>query len=138
MKNNNLFDLSFKTLFLSFWFIIWHKWIALPNLSFDIVCVLIFDFLAIIYILYLTYLYLKKSPIDSITIFYRISVLLAFIFSLFTFVLYPKAIIVFYIKNLFVIICIYISSKKLMTYHKEDGLVGIIASILLLTLEFLY
>ena len=138
MKKNNFLELCFIFLFLSFWGIIWYKWIAIAPVAFDFISTIVFSSLAMLYILYTIFDYFKNKNTLPIILLYRISVLLTFISSLLSFVLFPTTLSFFYAKNLLAIICIYVSSKKLTKFKYEDGLVGILSSILLIVLEFLY
>ncbi len=136
MKENNFFDSSFKILFLFFWVIIWYKWVALSNNTLELFLVNIFSIASLLYIIFSTILIIQKKDINPIIIWYRISILASFVSCLFSFILYPTSLIYFHIKNILIIICIYISYKKLFTYKIEEGLVGIIASVLLLVMSF--
>lgn len=123
----------FRTLFISFWIIVWYKWIVLSNIETDYILLISFITLSIIYIT----LNLKKERYEILTK-YRISIIFSFAFSSISLLVLPTNILFLNIKTLVNIICGYISYKTLFKYHIEEGLVGIISSILLLVITFLY
>lgn len=133
----NFFESNFRFLFISFWIIIWYKWIVLSNPQVEIIMSNSFIFLSIIYIIIFTIFY-KKHHIDKIIFRYRISILISFIFSCISFLLFPTNLFLLNLKTLFTIISIYISYNMLFKCKIEEGLVGIISSILLLVITFLY
>ena len=109
MINTKFMDNYFKFLFLSFWPIIWYELI-----------------------------FVSDPFIKSITLYYRISTLTAFIFTLFSLLLFPTSLFFLTLKVIFVFIYLYLSYTKLFKYKIEEGLVGILASLLLLVIMFRY
>lgn len=135
--SKRFFEYSFRFLFILFWIIIWYKWVVLSNTHIEILLISIFIPVSILYII-LFYIFYKKQNEKKITLYYRTSVLISFIFSLISFVLLPTSLIFLNIKSIFIIVCIYTSYKMLFKYKIEEGLVGIISSVLLLVITFLY
>ena len=110
MINTKLIDNYFKFLFLSFWPIIWYELVFVSD-----------PFI--------------KSTL--VTLYYRISTLTAFISTLFS-LIYPTNLLFLSFKVIFIFMYLYISYTKLFKYKIEEGLVGILASLLLLVIMFRY
>lgn len=138
INSSKFIDNYFKFLVLLFWPIIWYKWTIISTYTIDLTLVMAFSILSIIYfILYLYFCY-KKQKIEKIIVIYRITLVLSFISTLFSFLLYPTSILLLLIKIIFIGICFYYSCLKVFKYKLEEGLVGILSCILLLIITFLY
>ncbi|WP_243444913.1 hypothetical protein [Romboutsia maritimum] len=138
MDKNNFFDNYFKLLTLLFWPIILYKWLFIANESVEYKLFIIFAILSIIYIISFLFIFYKDKNIKLITILYRISTLLAFLFTLGSFLLFPKNLFWLYLKMLFLILYFYFSCVKVSKYKIDEGVVGIIGSILLLVITIFY
>ena len=138
MNRTNFFDNYFKFLVLLFWPLIWYKWVIISDFIIDLVLVSIFCVLAIIYVILYLLDFNQKPKLDNIVHFYRISLLLAFISTLFSFILFPTNIFLLLLKAVFIIICFYYSCIKVFKYKIDEGLIGILSCILLLAITFLY
>ncbi len=138
MNNINFFDNFFRFIFLLFWSMIWYKWVALSNSTVEVLMSTIFLILSVLYIVSFFIFYIKNKNIPQIVFHYRIVILSTFISSSISFLLVPTNIFLFYTKTFLIAFCIYLSYIKLFKYKIEEGLVGILSSILLLVITFLY
>lgn len=136
MVNNKFLDKYFKFLFLCFWPMIWYELIFVPDPIIKSIFVTIYCILSIIYILLL--IRFKDNNLKSISLYYKISTLTSFIFTLFSLLLFPTNILFFILKIIFIFIHLYISYIKLFQHKIEEGLVGVIASLLLLVIIVRY
>ena len=136
MINTKFIDNYFKFLFLSFWPIIGYELIFVSDPFIKFILVTLYCIVTLIYIALI--IFFKDNNIKSITIYYRISTLTAFIFTLFSLLLFPTSLIFLALKVIFVFIYLYLSYIKLFKYKIEEGLVGILASLLLLVIIFRY
>lgn len=134
MINTKLIDNYFKFLFLSFWPIIWYELVFVSDPFIKFTLVTLYCIITLTYILIIMFF---KKNIESITIYYRISTLTAFISTLFS-LIYPTNLLFLSFKVIFIFIYLYISYTKLFRYKIEEGLVGILASLLLLIIMFRY
>lgn len=75
---------------------------------------------------------------DKIEIFYKLVTLISFIFSSYTYYMFSVSIFGFLLKLIFLIIYMYISIIKVHKYKLEEGVVGIIASILMIFMLLRY
>lgn len=135
--NKKFFEYGFRTLFIFFWIIIWYKWVALSISQIEILLVNSFCILSLFYMI-LYFNFSKKNNESKIITTYKISILICFITSLFSFIVFPTNLLLLNIKSIFVVFATYISYKMLFKYKIEEGLVGIISSILLFVITFLY
>ena len=135
MINTKFIDNYFKFLFLSFWPRIWYELIFVSDPLIKSILVTLYCILTLIYIPLVIFF---KDNIKSITLYYRISTLTAFIFTLFSLLLFPTSLFFLTLKVIFVFIYLYLSYTKLFKYKIEEGLVGILASLLLLVIMFRY
>ncbi len=137
MVNEKLLDNFFRGLTLFFWSIIWYKWVAISIEYIELTLCTLFTLLSLLYIILVSLSY-KKNTISKIDLLYKISTLLAFISTLFSFVLFSKSYFYLYLKIFFVLIYFYCSCIKVYKYNKDEGIVGILASLLLIVLTLLY
>ena len=136
MINTKFMDNYFKFLFLSFWPIIWYELIFVSAAFIKSILVALYCIATLIYIPLI--IFFNDNNIKSITLYYRISTLTAFIFTLFSLLLFPTSLFFLTLKVIFVFIYLYLSYIKLFKYKIEEGLVGILASLLLLVIMFRY
>ena len=136
MINTKFMDNYFKFLFLSFCPIIWYELIFVSDPFIKSILVALYCIATLIYIPLI--IFFNDNNIKSITLYYRISTLTAFIFTLFSLLLFPTSLFFLTLKVIFVFIYLYLSYIKLFKYKIEEGLVGILASLLLLVIMFRY
>ncbi len=137
MVNEKLLDNFFRVLTLFFWSIVWYKWVAISIEYIELTLCTLFSLLSLLYIILISLSY-KKNTISKIDLLYKISTLIAFISTLFSFVLFSKSYFYLYLKIFFVLIYFYCSCIKVYKYNKDEGIVGILASLLLIVLTLLY
>ena len=75
-------DKYFKFLFLSFWPIIWYELVVVSDPLVKSILVTTYCIFTSIYILLM--IFFKENNLKTITLYYRVSVLLSFIFTLFS------------------------------------------------------
>jgi hypothetical protein len=139
MKDTKYIDNYFKILSLVFWPIIWYKWIVISNEIIEISLVTIYSILCVVYTVY--YIYLKTKcnyEIDKIEVYYNFSTILAFISTLYSFLIFPKNLTFLYIKIALIGAYFYFSVLKAIRYKREEGIVGIMASLLLAVITVFY
>ena len=134
MINTKLIDNYFKFLFLCFWPIIWYELVFVSDPFIKSTLVTLYCVITLTYILIIMFF---KKNIKSLTLYYRISTLTAFISTLFS-LIYPTNLLFLSFKVIFIFMYLYISYTKLFKYKIEEGLVGILASLLLLVIMFRY
>lgn len=139
INTEKFYDNYFKFLVLIFWPIIWYKKVAISDHRLELSMITVFGVLATFYIISFLIFYINNnSKIKSIVALYRVSILLSFIFTLFSFLIFDTSILWLCIKIIFILICLYISFIKVFKYKIEEGLVGVLSSLLLLALTLLY
>ena len=138
MKKEYFFEMYFRGLTLFFWPIIIYKWIFLKNIYIERNSFLVFDILAILYIILIGISQIKNKFLDNIVIYYKIATLISYILTLASLMLYPTNITLMMLKVVSIFIYLYISCKNAITYKIEECVVGIISAILLLALSICY
>lgn len=138
INSSKFFDNYFKVLVLLFWPMIWYKWTIISDYEVDLILVITFCVLSIIFLLVFLHFYHKHPEVENIVLIYRITMLLAFTSTLFSFILFPKSVSLLLIKMIFIGICFYYSCIKVFKYKMEEGLVGILSCLLLLAITLLY
>ena len=103
MINTKFMDNYFKFLFLSFWPIIWYELIFVSDPFIKSILVALYCIATLIYIPLI--IFFNDNNIKSITLYYRISTLTAFIFTLFSLLLFPTSL--FFLTFLYLYIYIY-------------------------------
>lgn len=143
-KSNKLifFNNVFKLLFVAFWIIFWFIGIILTENKFNQLSSslsYIYSSCCILFIIsYIGYMLYTKSYETKIEILYKITTILAFIFSSLSYYLFPLSIFWFFIKLLFLFVYMYVSAIKLHKYKSEEGVVGIICSALMIFMFIRY
>ena len=135
MNSNKFIDDCFKIIFLLFWPIVWYDYVFIPKFDTVIILFSSFTVLSILYIALLTY---NNKAFKKITILYRVITLTTFIFFLCSYLLFSKNIILLALKLIFILIYFYISCIKNIKYEMNEGVVGILSSLLLITITFSY
>lgn len=138
MINDKFFDNYFKLLTILFWPIIWYKWVAFTIEPVEIFIFVLYFSLAVIFMILHIFFSKKNDDTKHIVVLYRISTLFAFISTLFSFVLFPTSYIWLYLKIIFVLIYFYCSYLMVYKYKIEEGVVGILSSLLLILITLLY
>ena len=100
MINTKLIDNYFKFLFLSFWPIIWYELVFVSDPFIKSTLVTLYCVITLTYILIIMFF---KKNIKSLTLYYRISTLTAFISKLFS-LIYPTNLLFLSFKVIFVFI----------------------------------
>lgn len=135
MNNIKFINNYFKFLFLLFWGIVWYNVITMPKIFSEFFIQILFCLLSIIYIILIL---CNKNKFKKIDIFYRMITLLSFISFLFSYVLFSKNITLLLLKLFFIFVYFYISCLKNFKYNMNEGVVGILSSLLLLTITLYY
>lgn len=135
MNNTKFIDDFFKFLILLFWPLVWYNYVTIRKIEIEFFMFTSFTLLSIIYIFLICY-NLKKF--DKIVVLYRISTLLAFISFLCSYLLFSKNILLLFLKFIFIFIYFYISCIKNFKYKMNEGVVGILSALLLVTITFSY
>lgn len=138
MNKENFYDEFFKILVLLFWPIIWFKWQFLATYNISYTLFLAYLSLTVIYILLFTYFAVVKKKCDKIVYIYRISTLVTFVFTLASFLLYPKSLALLAVKLLLISIYFYVSCIKVYKYRMDEGVVGILSVLLLIATTIIF
>lgn len=135
----NLFDRLFKIVFIGFWTVFLFTTTISTNDYVSVIIFQIYNTLLLAYIIfYLFFSFMFKLNSEKIIVYYRISTLLAFLSTSYSFVMFPTSITLFVIKLIFIFIYIYISSIKVYKYKIEEGVVGIMSSTLIIVMLLCY
>jgi hypothetical protein len=146
----NLFDSIFKFLFIAFWIISWFLGFILTDNKYTELSTSIFilySSLCLGYMItYLTYINHMKVYEEKIEILYKLITFLTFIISTYSYYIVPRSMFWLFIKVILLIIYMYISIlkvhkyklEKVHIYRFEEGVVGILSSILLIFMLLRY
>jgi len=135
MSNTKFIDDFFKFLTLLFWPIVWYNYVVIPKIETEIFMFTIFTLLSIIYSFLLLYNFKK---FDKIVVLYKVSTLVTFIIFLCSYLLFSKNIILLFVKLVFILVYFYISYIKNFKYKMNEGVVGILSALMLITITFSY
>jgi hypothetical protein len=129
----------FRILSLAFWPIIWYKWIAITDRFLEISLVCSFSLMSILYVILFLYIGHKGYyHIERIEVLYRFSTIIAFISTLLSFVSFPRNVTALLIKMGILLIYFLVSLRWVVKYKNDQGVVGIMASILLTIITLYY
>lgn len=138
-KISNLFDNIFKILFIGFWSIFLFTTNISTYSKFSLVLFAIYNIPLFLYIvIYPTIVFCFKMNVEKIIVYYRLSTLITFIFTAFSFVMFPTNLTLLFIKLISIFIYMYFSAIKVYKYKMDEGVVGIMSSILILVMLFCF
>ncbi len=138
MNKENLFEYYFRLLTLLFWPIICYKWIFIQNITIESILFITYTFIASIFIIFIIIDFIISKDIFNINLYYRVSTIISYILTLCSFLLYPTNIPILLFKFISIIIYFYFSSKLVFKFKNEEGVVGIISSLLLIAISICY
>ena len=138
IERYNVLEIYFRILTILFWSILLYNWIFIPNSSVDNYIFHTYSTLSIVYLILLTINKIKYTNLDSIGFFYKFISILIFAISVLYFLLFSNNIILLLIKSLINLLYLYISCKKVFKSKDEEGVVGIIGSLLIFVFASYY
>jgi len=138
LNKENLFEYYFRLLTLLFWPIICYKWIFIQNITIESILFIIYSFIASIFIVLIILNFIINKDIFNINLYYRVSTIISYILTLCSFLLYPTNIPILLFKFISIIIYFYFSSKIVFKFNNEEGVVGMISSLLLIAIAICY
>lgn len=140
LESDNFFEHYFRLLTLCFWPIMWYKWNVISSRRLEYILFLTYSTFAGIYFILFIIRFLKSDDEkkESMMFYYRLSTVVAFVVSLFSFVLFPKNISLFYFKLFSISVYLYFSYREVFKKKNDEGVVGIMSFLLLLALTIFY
>lgn len=140
IKKDFILEYLFRTITILFWIIILYNWIFIPIININLYIFIFYTIISSLYLLFISihkikYNFSKNLDIDFLYNFTSISVFIIYLCSL---LVYSNSLNILFLKFLTILIYFYISYKRTFKFKKEDGLVGIISSILLFTFDVYY
>lgn len=130
-REYNILEIYFRILTILFWSILLYNWIFIPNTAIDTYIFFSYLILSTVYLILFTIMEFKNSNIDRINYFYKFISTVIFAISILYFLLFSNNINLFIIKSLVNLLYFYISCKKVFKSKDEEGVVGIIGSLLI-------
>lgn len=127
----DILEFYFRFLTVLFWGILLFNWIFIPNNTINRYIFSIYSLFSLVYLLLIIADNIKFVHKDYIDFLYKFISITTFIISEFYFLLSSNNIKLLLVKSLINSLYFYISCKKVFTSKDEDGVVGIIASILI-------
>ncbi|MRN25062.1 hypothetical protein EAI30_10580 [Romboutsia ilealis] len=138
MNKEVFFEYYFRFLTLFFWPIIFYKIIFIQNYTLETILFYSYTFVGIIYIALLIFYFMGMKKLRNINLHYRINTICSYILTLSTFLLFPTNLTLLYLKFIFILIYFYFSCRMVFRFKNEEGVVGIISSLLLMVIAIWY
>jgi hypothetical protein len=135
----SIYDNLFKFIVVFFWIISWGT--SMVVIPYQIKYFLFFSYNIFTFwyiVSYILTIKFKNISIAKIIIDYRMTTVLAFFFASLKYFIFPTSIICIVLTVLFLFIHIYFSATKVLKYKLEEGVVGVISSLLILSLIIFY
>ena len=135
-----ILEFYFRTLTVLFWITLLFNWVFIPN---PIINYYVFNTYFVLSIIYITLAIINKIKHKSIEIrdkvdfYYKLISIITFVISMMYFLLYSNSIKLLLIKTFIIFLYFYISFKKV-NLKDEEGVVGIIGSILIFVFATYY
>lgn len=138
MNKEVFFEYYFRFLTLFFWPIIFYKIIFIQNYTLESILFYSYTFVGIIYIALLIFYFMGMKKLRNINLHYRLNTICSYILTLSTFLLFPTNLTLLYLKFIFILIYFYFSCRMVFRFKNEEGVVGIISSLLLMVIAIWY
>lgn len=138
MNKEVFFEYYFRFLTLFFWPIICYKIIFIQNYTLESILFYSYTFVGIIYIALLIFYFMGMKKLRNINLHYRLNTICSYILTLSTFLLFPTNLTLLYLKFIFILIYFYFSCRMVFRFKNEEGVVGIISSLLLMVIAIWY
>ena len=138
MNKEVFFEYYFRFLTLFFWPIIFYKIIFIQNYTLETILFYSYTFVGIIYIALLIFYFMGMKKLRDINLHYRLNTIFSYILTLSTFLLFPTNLTLLYLKFIFILIYFYFSCRMVFRFKNEEGVVGIISSLLLMVIAISY
>lgn len=138
MNKEVFFEYYFRFLTLFFWPIICYKIIFIQNYTLESILFYSYTFVGIIYIALLIFYFMGMKKLRNINLHYRLNTICSYILTLSTFLLFPTNLTLLYLKFIFILIYFYFSCRMVFRFKNEEGVVGIISSLLLMVIAISY
>lgn len=138
MNKEVFFEYYFRFLTLFFWPIICYKIIFIQNYTLESILFYSYTFVGIIYIALLIFYFMGMKKLRNINLHYRLNTICSYILTLSTFLLSPTNLTLLYLKFIFILIYFYFSCRMVFRFKNEEGVVGIISSLLLMVIAISY
>ena len=131
-----ILEFYFRTLTVLFWITLLFNWVFIPN---PIINYYVFNTYFVLSIIYITLAIIHKSTEirDKVDFYYKLISIITFVISMMYFLLYSNSIKLLLIKTFIIFLYFYISFKKV-NLKDEEGVVGIIGSILIFVFATYY
>ena len=132
-----ILEFYFRTLTVLFWITLLFNWVFIPN---PIINYYVFNTYFVLSIIYITLAIInnKSTEIrDKVDFYYKLISIITFVISMMYFLLYSNSIKLLLIKTFIIFLYFYISFKKV-NLKDEEGVVGIIGSILIFVFATYY
>ena len=133
-------EFYFRTLTVLFWITLLFNWVFIPN---PIINYYVFNTYFVLSIIYITLAIINKIKHksteirDKVDFYYKLISIITFVISMMYFLLYSNSIKLLLIKTFIIFLYFYISFKKV-NLKDEEGVVGIIGSILIFVFATYY
>lgn len=138
MNKEVFFEYYFRFLTLFFWPIICYKIIFIQNYTLESILFYSYTLVGIIYIALLIFYFMGMKKLRNINLHYRLNTICSYILTLSTFLLFPTNLTLLYLKFIFILIYFYFSCRMVFRFKNEEGVVGIISSLLLMVIAISY
>lgn len=135
-----ILEFYFRTLTVLFWITLLFNWIFIPNPNINYYIFNTYFVLSLIYIILSIMDKIKHKCIDikeKVDFYYRSISIITFVISMMYFLLYSNSIKLLLIKTFILFLYFYISFKKV-NLKDEEGVVGVIGSILIFVFAAYY
>lgn len=134
-----ILEFYFRILTLLFWASLLFNWIFIPNTTINHYIFNIYFVLSLVYIVLSTLNRLKHNfnTKDKINFYYKSISIIVFVISIMYFLLYSNSIKLLFVKTFLVFLYFFISCKKVKS-KDEEGVVGILSSILIFVFATYY
>ena len=135
-----ILEFYFRTLTVLFWITLLFNWVFIPN---PIINYYVFNTYFVLSIIYITLAIINKIKQkstkirDKVDFYYKLISIITFVISMMYFLLYSNSIKLLLIKTFIIFLYFYISFKKV-NLKDEEGVVGIIGSILIFVFATYY
>ena len=138
MKKLGFIEVFFRIAAILFWPLYWYNWSVITIANYNRVLFTIYLCVAVGFLLVSSISYLFKKLVSINYFYYRITLIVTYLESLYSFMIEPKNIDALYIKVGLCALLIFVSNRLIKKDNNDTGVVGLMSAMLLLVLTYFY
>ena len=138
MKKLGFMEVFFRLVAILFWPLYWYNWSVITIANYNRILFTIYLCISVSFLFVSSLEYLFRKSVTKNYFYYRTTLIVTYLESLYSFMIEPKNIDALYIKVGLCILLIFVSNRLIKKDNNDTGVVGLMSAVLLLVLTYFY